>query len=68
MSKVGDQFKTGQVCDTSGVYSFDGYMKPSATDKQPTQEERVITMVSGRPFPPINSTDKGAYWNLLRAT
>lgn len=67
MSKVGDQFKTGQICDTSGVYSFDGYTDGSA-GQQPSQNERVITMIAGRPFPPINTTNKGAYWRLLRAT
>ncbi|HEY0138074.1 MAG TPA: YjzC family protein [Nannocystis sp.] len=67
MSKIGDRFKTGQTCDTSGIYGFDGYTDASA-GPQPTQEERVITLRASQTFPPIRSTNHGAYWKLQRAT
>ncbi|MBL9102937.1 MAG: YjzC family protein [Myxococcales bacterium] len=65
MSNIGDRFKTGQTCDTSGVYAFDGYTD-GAAGPQPTQEERVITLRGGQTFPPIRSTNRGAYWKLMR--
>ena len=65
MSKVGDRFKTGQVCDTSGSYVFDGYTDGSATPG-PTQEERVIPLSKGETFPPVKSSQKACWWKLQR--
>lgn len=65
MSKVGDRFKTGQACDTTGIYAFDGYTDASA-GQQPTQEERVISLRVAQTFPPIRSVNRGAYWKLQR--
>lgn len=65
MSKVGDRLKTGQTCDTNGVYAFDGYTG-APSGPLPTQEERVITLRAGQTFPPIRSTNRGAYWKFLR--
>lgn len=67
MSKIGDRFKTGHPCDTSGIYAFDGYTDP-APGPQPTQEERVISLRATQVFPPIRSTNRGAYWKLQRVT
>lgn len=65
MSKIGDRFKTGQICDTSGVYAFDGYTD-AGPGRQPSAEERVISLHAGHPFPPIRTTERGAYWKLQR--
>ncbi|EDM80189.1 hypothetical protein PPSIR1_36102 [Plesiocystis pacifica SIR-1] len=59
--------KTGQRCETSGHYAFAGYVDGSTSPK-PSQEERMITLSEGGTFPPINSSDKAAYWQLKRAT
>lgn len=66
MSNIGDRFKTGQTCDTTGVYVFDGYTD-GASGPQPTAEERVIDLRIDQTFPPIRSSNRGAYWKLQRA-
>ncbi len=65
MAKVGDRFKTGDKCDTSGSYVFDGYTDGTTTPA-PTAEERVIPLSSGETFPPIKSAKKAARWKLQR--
>ncbi|MDC0721987.1 YjzC family protein [Nannocystis bainbridge] len=65
MANVGDRFKTSDKCKASGEYVFDGYTD-GPTGKQPTQEEREISLETGEEFPPIRSTGRGAYWKLLR--
>ncbi|RKH03876.1 YjzC family protein [Corallococcus praedator] len=67
MAKVGDRFKTGEKCETSGNYVFDGYVDGS-TSPAPTAEERVIPLSKGETFPPIKSSAKSAYWKLQRIT
>jgi YjzC-like protein len=67
MAKVGDRFQTGNKCDTSGSYIFDGYTD-NTPRKQPTNEERVIPLSKGETFPPIKSTQGGAWWKLQRIT
>jgi hypothetical protein len=66
MAKVGDRFHTGQKCDTSGSYVFDGYHPNGETTPSPTQAERVEPMRTGNPFPPIRSHNKPAFWKLQR--
>ena len=53
--------KTGEKCTQAGQYRFDGYTDGTLTPA-PTAEESIIPMDVGDVFPPINSTDKGAYW------
>ncbi|MFZ6185891.1 YjzC family protein [Nannocystis pusilla] len=65
MASVGDRFKTGETCAASGVYGFDGYTN-GASVPPPTQEERVISLQRGEAFPPIRSSNRGAYWRLHR--
>lgn len=65
MAKVGDRFKTGQTCDTTGSYAFDGYVD-GMTTPAPTQEERVIPLDKGHTFPPVKSSNKGCWWKLQR--
>ena len=65
MAKVGDRFKTGQTCDTSGSYIFDGYTDGTTTPS-PTAEERVIPLERNETFPPIRSANKACWWKLQR--
>ncbi|SEU19618.1 YjzC-like protein [Myxococcus fulvus] len=65
MATVGQRFKTGETCPTRGVYTFDGYTNTTTT-QQPTSEERVIQLDAYETFPPIRSTNSGAYWKLSR--
>lgn len=69
MAKIGDRFKTGQTCDTSGNYVFDAYVDgtPPSTPL-PTANERVIPLSKTETFPPIKSTNKGCWWKLRRVT
>ncbi|NOK12583.1 YjzC family protein [Corallococcus exercitus] len=67
MATVGQRFKTGNVCETSGSYVFDGYENGS-TAPSPTAEERVIPLSKGETFPPIRSAKKSAWWKLQRIT
>ena len=67
MSKIGDRFKTGQPCDTTGSYVFDGYVDGTYAPA-PTQEERVIPLSKGEPFPPVRSAQKACWWKLQRIT
>lgn len=67
MANVGDRFKTGQNCDTSGSYAFDGYVDVPSTPA-PTTEERVIPLSKGGTFPPIRSSKAAAWWKLQRIT
>lgn len=67
MSNIGDRFKTGTKCTTSGSYVFNGYTDTDDTNiPDPTQNERVISLTRGETFPPIKSQDKGAWWKLQR--
>ncbi|WP_146657836.1 YjzC family protein [Enhygromyxa salina] len=66
MTNIGDQFKTGATCPTSGSYVFDRYADAPSTTPQPTQDERVIPMTRGNPFPPVRSTNAAAWWKLQR--
>jgi hypothetical protein len=65
MAKIGDRFKTGQVCDTSGSYVFDGYLVGTSAPA-PTQEERVIPLSKNETFPPVRSANKACWWKLQR--
>lgn len=65
MAKVGDRFKTGDTCTTTGSYVFDGYVNGSTTPS-PTDEERVIPMKANNTFPPVRSCNKAAWWKLQR--
>ncbi|WP_223745441.1 YjzC family protein [Myxococcus faecalis] len=65
MATVGQRFKTGETCPTRGSYIFDGYTD-NTTTPAPTSEERVIQLNVNATFPPIRSSNKGAYWKLAR--
>ena len=67
MASIGDRFKTGQTCDTSGVYIFDGYVDGSSYPS-PTQDERVIPLSRNETFPPVRSASKACWWKLQRTS
>jgi hypothetical protein len=57
--------KTGEKCEIPGDYAFDGYVDGTRFPK-PSPEERTIPMDRGDAFPPVRSTDKAAWWKLVR--
>lgn len=59
--------KTGERCQVSGVYQFDGYVDGSSSPT-PTQDEREIALSAPNVFPPIRSTGKACWWKLTRRT
>lgn len=54
---------TGQKCETSGRYRFDGYMDGTA-HPAPHAHEREIPLSQHETFPPIRSCGKSCYWKL----
>ena len=67
MANIGDRFRTGQTCDTKGDYDFDGYTDGTSSPA-PTQNEKRIPMDRNETFPPVRSSNKGAWWKLARKT
>lgn len=63
MTSVGNRYKTGQTCETSGRYDFDGYVD-GTWSPSPTPEERRIPLSKGETFPPVKSSNKAAWWKL----
>jgi hypothetical protein len=65
-SSVSIRGKTGEVCQVSGDYRFDGYL--DGTDKPaPTAAEMMEPIAKPNRFPPIRSAGKGCYWKLIRS-
>lgn len=59
------RFTTGDLCVTSAVYRFDGYLDGSRTPRPHTEEEQ-IPLSRGERFPPIRSAGKSCFWVLHR--
>lgn len=56
MADVGDRFQTGMRCETSGIYTFDGYVD-GRTWQEPGEGARAILIRTGELFPvtePLN--------------
>lgn len=51
MTTVGTRYRTGQKCEASGQYRFDGYTDGSSAPA-PRPEEREIPLSRGETFPP----------------
>lgn len=67
MAAVGQEFKTGEKCDTKGIYKFVRYVDiPWAP--APTPNEQEIPLDRGDIFPPIKSQNRAAWWRLTRLT
>ncbi|HEV2295266.1 MAG TPA: hypothetical protein VGR35_15545 [Tepidisphaeraceae bacterium] len=56
--------RTGEKCDISGRYDFDGYLNGTRYP-EPRPEEKRIPAAKNNVFPPIRSTGKGCYWRLV---
>jgi len=65
MATPGSEFHTGQIAPVSGEYVYVRHM--DGRNCTPTQEERVIQLRRGTPFPPHASCGQGVVWRLLRA-
>ncbi len=65
MTTVGTRYKTGQKCEASGRYRFDGYTD-GTTSPSPRPEEREIPLSRGETFPPVRSTGKSCFWLLVQ--
>lgn len=65
MASSRTRFKTGERCEISGGYQFDGYTDGSTTPV-PRAEERQIPLSKGETFPPIRSSGKACWWKLIR--
>ncbi len=65
MAHLGDRFTTGDECDASGVYLFDGYADGTWTPP-PTKEEWHVNVTKGETFPPIKSANKRCVWKFIR--
>ncbi len=61
------EFKTGEKCETKGIYTFVRYVDNPQTPA-PTLEERDIPLDKGDTFPPIKSQKRAAWWKLTRLT
>lgn len=55
--------RTGETCVISGYYDWDGYLDGTRTPL-PTSNERTIPMQPGKTFPPVHSSNKGAWWKI----
>ncbi len=56
--------KTGDTCQVSGRYRFDGYLDGTSTPA-PHPEEVQIPLSRGERFPPIRSSGKACWWRLM---
>lgn len=54
-------YKTGQEAPRTQTYTWVKYTD-GTTIPSPTSEERKIPLSKWEIFPPINSCDKGAWW------
>lgn len=58
------RYKTGEECEVSGRYRFDGYTD-GTNHPRPTKEEEEIPLSRGETFPPIRSAGKACWWKLV---
>jgi hypothetical protein len=59
MIRIGHRFMTGQLCNTTGNYDFDGYTDTSTLPLL-SDEDKHIMVNAGKPFPA--AATKKAYW------
>jgi hypothetical protein len=55
------RYKTGEKAPRTGIFDFDGYTDGS-NSPAPTTDERRIPLATGEVFPPVKSSNKGAWW------
>jgi hypothetical protein len=64
MIRIGHRFMTGQVCNTTGDYEFDGYTDATSLPLV-TDDEKRISVNAGKPFPTASVDVKNAYWRFI---
>lgn len=57
------RYRTGEKCEVSGCYTFDGYVDGTHYPS-PHPQEREIPVSRSETFPPIRSAGKACYWKL----
>jgi hypothetical protein len=65
LTQIGARFKTGEKCQSSGRYRFDGYLD-GTNWPSPKPEEQQIPLSNSETFPPIRSSGKGCWWKLMQ--
>jgi hypothetical protein len=55
------RFRTGEQCELTGQYDFDGYLDGSQTPT-PHPKEQAVAFRIGETFPPIRSAGKPCWW------
>jgi hypothetical protein len=63
MADVGDRFQTGMRCETSGTYTFDGYVD-GRNWPGPSEGEEAILMRTGELFPAVQAANRPC-WRTL---
>jgi len=63
-TQVRTRFKTGEQCEITGRYRWDGYLDGTYSPT-PTREETEIPLSRGETFPPIRSAEKACWWRLI---
>jgi hypothetical protein len=58
---LNQRFQTGDRCQNSGSFEFDGYMDGS-TSPLPKPDEMQIAVKAGDEFPAVCETHKACYW------
>ena len=61
---IGKLYKTGENSPAHAHYEWAKYTDETRSPS-PTDEEKKITLETGEKFPPINSCDKGAWWEMV---
>lgn len=56
--------RTGEECEVSGRYDFDGYLD-GTHHPEPRPEEKRIPLAKGNTFPPVRSSGRSCYWRLI---
>jgi hypothetical protein len=55
------RFRSGDLCDDSGWYEFDGYVDAREAPL-PGLSEMEIPMIAGDVFPPVRGQQRACYW------
>lgn len=63
--KLGDQFKTGEICTADCNCVFVSYVD-GGSQPPPTENERVVNVKRGSTFPLVASSGKPAIWKVQR--
>ncbi len=62
---VGTRYRTGEICQYSGVYAWDGYTDGTRSPL-PTPAEMKAPFSKNERFTPIRSAGKACWWKLIQ--